>query len=137
MHAIDAREKTRLMRDGTVHALGLSLSSVAGLILVPLMVHGLGVEGYGLWAAAMAAIGIFGAFDLGLRLLIVRDIAGDPHSREAPAVRIMLWIHFFVGLLAAGAVAFGGSISSRHLHLSASAQTLAPLVFGIAGAICF
>jgi len=137
MPDIDAREKTRLMRDGVIHALGLVLSSIAGLILVPLMVHGLGVEGYGLWAAAMAAIGIFGAFDLGLRLLIVRDIAGDPHSSQAPAVRMMLWIHFFLGLLAAGAVALGGSISSRHLHLSASAQTLAPLVFGLAGAICF
>ena len=137
MHAIDAREKTRLMRDGTVHALGLVLSSVAGLILVPLLVHGLGVEGYGLWAAAMAAVGIFGAFDLGLRLIIVRDLAGDPQSARAPAVRMMLWIHFALGSLAAVAVALGGSASATRLHLSPDARAVAPLVFILAGTSCF
>jgi O-antigen/teichoic acid export membrane protein len=137
MPGIDTREKTRLMRDSTIHALGLVLSSVAGLILVPLMVHGLGIEAYGLWAAAMAAIGIFGAFDLGLRLIIVRDLAGDPHSSRAPAVRMMLWINFTLGTLAAAAIALGGSVASSRLHLSAGAQTIAPLVFTLAGANCF
>ncbi len=137
MTAIDAPEKTRLMRDGTIHALGLVLSSVAGLILVPLMVHGLGAEAYGLWAAAMAGMSIFGAFDLGLRLIIVRDLAGDPHSSWAPAVRLMLWIHFALGVLAAATVAVGGSAASTWFHLSASAQPIARLVFVLAGVSCF
>ena len=137
MAGIDTNEKTRLMRDGTIHALGLVLSSVAGLILVPLMVHGLGTEGYGLWAAAMAAVGIFGAFDLGLRLIIVRDLAGDSHSTRAAAVRMMLWIHGGIGTLAAIAVALGGFVASSHLHLSPTARSLAPVVFVLAGASCF
>lgn len=137
MPGIDAREKTRLMRDGTIHALGLVLSSVAGLILVPLMVHGLGLESYGLWAAAMAAIGVFGAFDLGLRLIIVRDLAGDPHSSRAPAVRMMLWIHFALGAFAAAAVALGGSVVSIRLHLSPAVEPVARLVFTLAGVACF
>ena len=134
---IDSHEKTRLMRDGTIHALGLVLSSVAGLILVPLMVHGLGIEGYGLWAAAISAIGIFGAFDLGLRLIIVRDLVGDPHSARTAAVRMMLWIHFGLGTIAFAAVALGGSAASAHLHLSPAAQRIAPLIFALAGASCF
>ncbi len=137
MSAIDAREKIRLMRDGTIHAIGLVLSSLAGLILVPLMVHGLGVEAYGLWAAAMAAIGIFSAFDLGLRLIIVRDLAGDPNSSHAPAIRMMLWIHLALGTIAFAAVALGGSAASSHLHLSAGVRTIAPFVFFLAGASCF
>lgn len=137
MPAIDASEKTRLMRDGTIHALGLVLSSVAGLILVPLMVHGLGLESYGLWAAAMAAVGVFGAFDLGLRLIIVRDLAGDPHSPRTSAVRMMVWIHFALGTLAAIVLALGGSAASTRLHLSAAAQPAAHLVFTLAGVSCF
>lgn len=137
MASIDGNEKTRLMRDGTIHAVGLALSSVAGLILVPLMVHGLGIEGYGLWASAMAAVGIFGSLDLGLRLIIVRDLAGDPHSAYAPAVRMMLWVHFAIGIVAALLILLGGLILPGKFHLSPGSARIVPLVFAIAGISCF
>jgi O-antigen/teichoic acid export membrane protein len=137
MQANHPNERVRLMRDSAIHALGLVLSSVAGLLLVPIMVHGLGAEGYGLWMASVAAIGIFGAFDLGLRLIIVRDLAGELRPERAPLVRAMLWLHVFVGLIAGIIVATGGTLAAVNLHLSPELKSATPLVFLLGGAGCF
>jgi O-antigen/teichoic acid export membrane protein len=135
--AIDSNEKNRLMRDGTIHALGLVLSSLAGLVLVPVMVRGLGFEAYGLWASATAAVGIAGAFDLGLRLMIVADLAGEVRSERAPAVRMMLWIHVGIGIASGTAIALGGIGAAKSMHLSPAAQALAPTVFALSAGTCF
>jgi O-antigen/teichoic acid export membrane protein len=137
MQAIESKERIRLMQDGTIHALGLVLSSVAGLLLVPIMVRGLGAERYGLWMASVAAIGIFGAFDLGLRLIIVREIAGELRPERAPVLRMMFWLHVGLGPVAAGIVAVAGIVASRHLHLSSAAQAVAPSVFLFGAGSCF
>lgn len=125
------------MQDGTIHAAGLVLSSVAGLLLVPIMVRGLGVEGYGLWMASVAAVSIFGAFDLGLRMIIVRDLAGELRPERAPVIRMMLWLHIGLGVGAGIIVAVAGTYAARTLHLSSSAQAVAPLVFLLGAASCF
>jgi O-antigen/teichoic acid export membrane protein len=125
------------MQDGTIHAAGLVLSSVAGLLLVPIMVRGLGVEGYGLWMASVAAVSIFGAFDLGLRMIIVRDLAGALRPERAPVIRMMLWLHVGLGVVAGIIVAVGGAFASRTLHLSNSTQTIAPLIFLLGAGSCF
>jgi O-antigen/teichoic acid export membrane protein len=137
MPPIDTREKIRLMRDGTVHALGLVLSSVAGLLLVPIMVRGLGAEGYGLWMASVAAVSIFGAFDLGLRLIIVRDLAGELRAERAPVIRTMLWLHIALGLIAGCIVAFAGTVAANRLHLSDQSRSVAPMVFLLGAGSCF
>jgi O-antigen/teichoic acid export membrane protein len=137
MQGTGSNERVRLMRDSTVHALGLVLSSVAGLLLVPIMVRGLGAERYGLWMASVAAIGVFGAFDLGLRLIIVRDLAGELRPQRAPVIRAMLWLHVFVGLIAGAIVATGGTLGASKLHLSPEVKSAAPFVFALAAVGCF
>ena len=130
-------ENVRLMRDSTIHALGLVLSSVAGLLLVPIMVRGLGAEGYGLWMASVAAIGVFGAFDLGLRLIIIRDLAGELRPERAPVIRAMFWLHVVVGLIAGVIVATGGTLGAAKFHLSVEAKSAVPLVFLFGAIACF
>src|SRR5512147_2854912 len=136
MPSIDGNEKIRLMRDGTIHSLGLVLSSIAGMLLVPIMVHGLGVEGYGLWIASAAAVSLFGSLDLGLRLIVVRDLAGDLRPERAPVLRMMFWVHFGLGIIAGVIVAMGGIFGASRLHLSPSARAVAPVVFLLAGCAC-
>ncbi len=135
--AINSGERVRLMRDGAVHALGLVMSSVAGLLLVPIMVRGLGPEQYGLWMSAVAAVGVFGAIDLGLRMIIIREIAGDLRPERAPLVRAMLWLHLLLGILAGTVVALGGGLAIRKLQLSQGAASVAPIVFLLGGISCF
>ena len=137
MPTIDSNERIRLMRDGTVHASGLVLSSVAGLLLVPIMVRGLGAEGYGLWMASVAAISIFGAFDLGVRLIIIRDLAGELRAERAPLIRTMLWLYVTLGLIAGSLVALAGMAAAKRLHLSPEAQSVAPMVFLFSAGSCF
>jgi O-antigen/teichoic acid export membrane protein len=134
---MESKEKSRLLRDGTIHALGLVLSSVAGLLLVPIMVRGLGPEQYGLWIASVAAVSIFGAFDLGLRLIIIRDIAGDLRPERTPILRLLLWVHIAMGCFAAAVVATAGTFASGRLHLSESVRLVAPLVFVLGACSCF
>lgn len=136
MPSIDSNEKIRLMRDGTIHSLGLVLSSIAGMLLVPIMVHGLGAEGYGLWIASVAAASLFGSLDLGLRLIIVRDLSGELRQERAPVLRMMFWMHLALGVIAAVMVAMGGVFGASRLHLSPDMRAVAPVVFLLAGCAC-
>jgi hypothetical protein len=42
--ALGVEEGLRLMRDGVINYMGIFVSSLVGIVLVPIMVGGLGVE---------------------------------------------------------------------------------------------
>ena len=137
MPAIGSNERIRLMRDGTVHALGLVLSSVAGLLLVPIMVRGLGAQGYGLWMASGPRSVSSARSTSGLRLIIVRDLAGELRADVPRSIRTMLWLHVALGLIAGSLVALAGTVAAKRLHLSTEAQSVAPMVFLLGAGSCF
>lgn len=121
------------MRDGVVNYSGFIASSLAGLILVPVMLRDLGVESYGLWLAAMATADIFSGFDLGLSWGVTREVSGaasvgfgEPTvSFVTAAANLYLWL----GVAEAGLVAALGVSLSRGLHLSSHNAEVAPQVF--------
>ena len=47
-YTVDLSERVRLMRDSLINNAVLFVSAPVGIILVPIMLRGLGTEGYGL-----------------------------------------------------------------------------------------
>lgn len=67
---------TRLLRRGlTVHYLHLFVSFVSLMIVTPVMVNGLGPEGYGLWVAVASVMGYSTLLDFGMNTAIAKYTA--------------------------------------------------------------
>lgn len=126
------------MRDGLINYLGPLAAGLAGLVLVPLLLRGLGTELYGLWIAAYALTGMVSGFDFGLGVNITREVAATlgGGSREAAAQFVWSAGNAYVAIGAVGGflITALGILMSRGLHLSAYGQTIVPVVFGSVGA---
>jgi O-antigen/teichoic acid export membrane protein len=86
---------------------GWVLPATAALVAVPVLVHGLGVERFGLLALAWTTLGYFGLFDLGLGRAVTHAVgarAGDGRDDEVPGV-IWTALAVLVPLGLAGALA--------------------------------
>lgn len=78
---------------------GRGLPLAIALVLTPVLVHLLGVDRWGLFTLALALVGVFGIFDLGVGQALTRALAeklGQGREAEAPA------------LVAAAVLALGG-----------------------------
>lgn len=64
-----------LVKNSLINLLGFAVPLAVGLITIPLMVHGFGVERFGLLTLAWAVIGYFSLFDMGLGRAITQLIA--------------------------------------------------------------
>jgi O-antigen/teichoic acid export membrane protein/2-polyprenyl-3-methyl-5-hydroxy-6-metoxy-1,4-benzoquinol methylase len=132
-----ADERVRLMRDGVFNNVSLLISGLIGIVLVPIMLRGLGVESYGLWIAALSVAGTVGLFDFGLGLSVTREVAAslssEGESDAAQFVRAAGTIFFLVGIVGGILIAILGLPLSGGLHLSGAGRQIAPAVFGLAG----
>jgi O-antigen/teichoic acid export membrane protein/SAM-dependent methyltransferase len=129
------------MRDGLMNVLGRLVSAVVGIILVPIMLHGLGAQRYGLWVAALALPALLSAVDLGLGWSIVRQVAGSNRRKRSDDtsrfVSAAASAYLVLGSLGGLSVAALGWPLSRGLHLSAANEEVAPIVFALAGVTLF
>jgi O-antigen/teichoic acid export membrane protein len=57
------------------NGLGRGLPLLLALVITPFLVAALGVERWGLFTLALALIGIFGVFDLGLGMALTRGVS--------------------------------------------------------------
>ncbi len=77
------------------NALGRGIPLLIALALTPVLVHLMGTERWGLFTLALALVGIFGVFDLGLGMALTRAVSeriGEGRGSEAPAlVGATLW----------------------------------------------
>ncbi|HTI73343.1 MAG TPA: hypothetical protein VMF06_25445, partial [Candidatus Limnocylindria bacterium] len=135
-YTVDLSERVRLMRDSLINNSILVISAPVGIILVPIMVKGLGAEGYGLWVAA-SALGSLLWIDLGIQASTTRVVAADRLANspdEMPQFVAAAWsANLALGLLVAVLITAFGLALTRGLHLSAGMIGIAPLVFGLAG----
>ena len=87
-----ARERAdggRLVSGFVWNALGRGLPLLLALLITPFLVKLLGVERWGLFTLALALVGIFGIFDLGLGMALTRAVSeklGANHPDEAKAM---------------------------------------------------
>ena len=64
-----------LFRNIVAHYLGLFLIGAASLLVIPLFVNKLGVEGYGILVLGLSVAGLFQFLDLGISTAAVKYIA--------------------------------------------------------------
>lgn len=77
-----------LAKNTLINFAGFVLPLAVGLITIPLIVSGFGVERFGLLTLAWAIIGYFSLFDLGLGRAIIRRHGAGRNDRETVFHRI-------------------------------------------------
>src|SRR5260370_28728600 len=91
-HSFGNEERVRLMGQGLLNGWGTVLLRMIGFFLVPVMLHGLGTEMYGLWLiATTVANTIGGAADLGVQVTVTPEVAavGECPTPSADAPRFV------------------------------------------------
>jgi FkbM family methyltransferase len=132
------QERVRIIRDGIINYSGLLFSGLIGLVLVPILLHGLGSEQYGLWIAAMAVTGLAGSFDLGMGPTITQAIASETGAPQPEVSRYVTSAgasFLALGVVGGLIIALLGLPLSGALSLSPAARQLAPAVFVLAGVL--
>jgi O-antigen/teichoic acid export membrane protein len=72
----------RLLSGTLWNAAGRGLPLLLALALTPVLVHQMGIERWGLFTLALALVGVFGVFDLGLGAALTRALAARLGSGE-------------------------------------------------------
>lgn len=93
-----------LARNTIINLAGEIAPFFAALFAVPLVVHKLGVDRYGVLTLSMMIVGYFGLFDLGLGSASTKFIAQAASSGDPSAVRGWFWTSLYL-MLACGLVA--------------------------------
>lgn len=123
------------MRDGVINYSAPLISSLAGLVLVPIMLSALGSETYGLWIAALAVAGLVGVVNLGLSWSVTRAVAMRPEAlppnERMRIVNSLATVYLVVGMAGALLIAVVGLGLSDRLHLTGHTVGIAPTVFAL------
>ena len=93
----------RLVRATIANGAGTVASAILGVLLTPLLIHGLGVQGYGIFALALSVTS-FGGYaalgDLGVEVAAVRHIAQADAAADIPLLnRTVSTAMAFFGLI--------------------------------------
>lgn len=100
-----------LSRNSTYNAIGATLPSVLTLVTVPLYLHVVGVERYGVLALCWVFLSYSAFMDFGLGLAVARMIAKSRDGEEEATTEGMwtaIWLSLGLGGVAAAAVYAGG-----------------------------
>ncbi|BBP05723.1 putative O-antigen transporter [Sulfuriferula plumbiphila] len=100
-----------LVKNSLINLAGFALPLTVGLITIPLIVRGFGVERFGLLTLAWAVIGYFSLFDLGIGRAITQLIAERLDKSPAEDVARLAW----TGLLMMAVFALIGAIFTASL----------------------
>lgn len=135
--AWQVQEKVRLMRDGVINNIGNFVARLVGIVLVPFLVHYLGMELYGVWLAALAFTGTITIFAVGLEWSVEHAVAaasvqGEPASIDL--VRAAGTLSLVAGLVGGILVGAAGGYVGPVIHLEHSIARTAELVFELTGA---
>lgn len=127
----------RLIVDWMLNYAGVLCPALTSLALIPIMLHGLGEQAYGLWITAATITTVFGSLDLGVGSAVAREVgvarsagitAGTQgFIRSSANLAILLAIACTV-ILTVAAVPLSAS-----LHLTPELRAIAPAVFFLAG----
>src|SRR5438132_1659426 len=111
-----------LARNALLNFVGQAMPLVVAIVTVPLIVHGLGSERYGILSMAWIILGYFGIFDLGLGRAATRFAAEALGSGRADRVPEIAWtavlIQAALGVVGGLAlIALAPLIASRILNI--------------------
>src|SRR5258706_12920148 len=80
-----------LLRGALWNQLGQALPVLAALLLVPRLVHGLGVERFGILSLAWMLIGYFTLFDLGVSGALTRLVSERLSTHRREEIPALVW----------------------------------------------
>lgn len=103
-----------LARNTILNLVGQIVPGLVALVAIPILIRGLGAEGYGILSLALIVLGYFGLFDLGLGRATTKYVAeylGREDTKEVPglvwtSVGVQLLLGTLGGLLLAAASPF-------------------------------
>ncbi len=110
-----AELRGRLIFHGLLNNLGPVVAALTSLATVPVMLWGLGGVDYGLWIIVLSVSGLVMSLDLGLGLIITRDVArsaGLPEREPSRTARAAGGGLLVVGLAGWGAMTTIGVVST-------------------------
>jgi len=94
-----------MMKNSIVNFLGAAIPAVANLVAVPLLVHNLGTEDYGLLTLVLALVGYFALLDINatqgsIRFIAEYDSLGQPRkANEVISISLIIYLSIgFAGL---------------------------------------
>jgi O-antigen/teichoic acid export membrane protein len=127
-------EYVRLARDGAVNYGGQLVTALIGFAVVPLLLHRLGAESYGVLVVAMTCAALGGFLDFGLGSSVTREVAAASPDTER-------FLHTaggaFAAFGAAGALVIAGLGPSSHTLGLAPGIGDTPVVFVFVGTAFF
>ncbi|MDR7485151.1 MAG: flippase [Armatimonadota bacterium] len=128
-----------LVRNGLLALAGQAVPFVVGVASVPAIVHGLGMERFGLLALTWTLIGAFSVFDLGLGRAVTKLVAEALGTGERTGIPGIIWSAVMAqaafGIFGAGVLALAASpvvtrllnvAPQMHAEAVASLRILAP-----------
>jgi O-antigen/teichoic acid export membrane protein len=129
----------RLLSGSLWNAAGRGLPLLLALAITPVLVHQMGIERWGLFTLALALVGVFGVFDLGLAAALTRALSARIGSGEREGAATLAGAAItalaLVGLLVACiAFAFVPFLVQRLLNTPPSLQAEAITAFRV---LCF
>ena len=83
--------RKELAKNSLINLAGFALPLIVGLITIPLIVRGLGIERFGLLTLAWAVIGYFSLFDFGIGRAITQSIAERLDNCPTEEVARLAW----------------------------------------------
>jgi O-antigen/teichoic acid export membrane protein len=124
----------RLLSGTLWNAAGRGLPLLLALALTPVLVHQMGIERWGLFTLALALVGVFGVFDLGVGAALTRALAaratahreGDSAEIAGAAITALTLVS---GVVAAVAFAFMPLLVERVLNTPPALQEEAVIAF--------
>jgi O-antigen/teichoic acid export membrane protein len=128
-------ERERLIWHGITNYSGFLIAALCTVVLVPVMIHGLGRQAYGLWIAMESAAAMLARIDLGLTWTVTREVAADPSSTNETipgVVSAAAGVYLIIGMVGWLCMAAVGGPAGR--LMGASPVTSAAL-FAIGGAV--
>ncbi|WP_246264327.1 oligosaccharide flippase family protein [Aromatoleum toluvorans] len=87
-------------RNAVWNIVGIVVPSVAGVLAVPMLLHGLGAARLGVFTLAIGLIGFSGIFDLGLGRALTQVVASE-HGRGAASFELAALVRKALGMLLA------------------------------------
>jgi len=125
------------MRDGLINNVGLLVSGLVSLVLVPILLAGLGGQAYGLWISAQVLDGILGSLDFGLGPTVTKEVAGSISTGLSEAtirlVRSAATAQLLLGAASGSVLVLFALPLGLGLKLPPNVQTLTLPVFILAG----
>ena len=99
-----------IARNTLLNLIGQALPLIVGVVTIPLVVHGLGTERFGLLSLAWVILGYFTVFDLGLGRAITKYVAEALGKGENAQVPEIIWtaVTFQAALGIIGAIVLFG-----------------------------